>query len=37
VILGDLSAGQEIEPAFSSRDAGELRAIPVTVNSNARG
>jgi len=37
VILGDLSAGQEIEPAFSSQDAGELRAIPVTVNSSARG
>jgi putative oxidoreductase len=37
VLLGELSAGQEIEPAFSSRDAGELRAIPVTVNSSARG
>ncbi len=37
VLLGELSAGQEIEPTFSSRDANELRAIPVTVNSSARG
>jgi putative oxidoreductase len=36
-VLDDLSATTDFEPAFSSRDAGELRAIPVTVNSNARG
>ena len=37
VVLDDLSATNDFEPAFSSLDAGELRAIPVTVNSNARG
>ena len=37
VVLDDLSATNDLEPAFSSLDAGELRAIPVTVNSNARG
>ena len=36
-VLDDLSATTDFEPAFSSRDAGELRAIPVTVSSNARG
>lgn len=36
-VLDDLSATNDLEPAFSSLDAGELRAIPVTVNSNALG
>ena len=36
-VLDDLSATNDLEPAFSSLDAGELRAIPVTVNANARG
>jgi putative oxidoreductase len=34
---GDLNAANDVEPAFSSQDAGELRSIPVTVNSSARG
>ena len=37
VILGNPSAANDIDPAFSSQDSGELRAIPVTVNSSARG
>ena len=36
-LLDDLSTANHSEPAVSSRDAGELRAIPVTVNSSARG
>ena len=36
-VLDDLSATNDLEPAFSSLDAGELRAIPETVNANARG
>lgn len=36
-MLGDLNAANDVEPAFSSRDAGELRSIAVTVNSSARG
>ena len=37
VIFGNPSAANDIEPAFPSKDAGELRAISVTVNSSARG
>jgi len=36
-VLDDLSAANDFEPAFSSRNAGELRAIPVTFNPNAGG
>jgi putative oxidoreductase len=36
-LFDDLSTANNSEPAVSSRDAGELRAIPVTVNSSARG
>lgn len=36
-LLDDLSSANDSEPAFSSRDSGELRAIPVTVNSSNRG
>jgi putative oxidoreductase len=37
VMLDDLSTANHSEPAVSSQDADELRAIPVTVNSSARG
>ena len=37
VIFGNPIGANDIEPAFSAQDAGELRAIPVTVNSSARG
>ncbi|MFN9643617.1 MAG: DoxX family protein [Cyanobacteriota bacterium] len=36
-LLDDLSTANAAEPAFPSRNAGELRALPVTVNSSARG
>ncbi|MFM7267049.1 MAG: DoxX family protein, partial [Cyanobium sp.] len=36
-MLDDLSTANDIEPAVSSQDSGELRAIAVTVNSSARG
>jgi len=36
-MLDDLSTTNDFEPAVSLQDAGELRAIPVTVNSGARG
>jgi len=36
-MLDDLNTAKDIDPAVSSQDAGELRVIPVTVNSSARG
>ncbi|MFM7652049.1 MAG: DoxX family protein, partial [Vulcanococcus sp.] len=36
-MLDDLSMADDVEPAASPQDAGELRPIPVTVNSSARG
>jgi putative oxidoreductase len=36
-LLDDLSTDNHSENAFSSQDADELRAIPVTVNSSPRG
>jgi len=36
-MLDDLSTTNDVEPAVSSQVASELRPIPVTVNSSARG
>ena len=36
-MLDNLSTANDVEPAVSSQETGELRAIPVTVNSSARG
>jgi putative oxidoreductase len=36
-MLDNLSTASNVEPAVSSQETGELRAIPVTVNSSARG